>query len=145
MAYNTIKVKKYSDVIEEITAAGTITPGMLVEIDNTGKVKAHSGEGKAVLPMFALEDELQGKAISDDYGAGDKVQVWIPYRGDQVYALLATGQEVTPGTWLVSDGNGYLQEYSEDSDTEYPQIIVGVALETVDTSDVNSRIVIRVI
>lgn len=145
MAYNTIKVKKYSDVIEEMTAVGTITPGMLVEIDSNGEVQAHSGEGEAVLPMFALEDELQGKSITDNYSADDKVQVWIPYRGDNVYALLAQGEDVAIGTLLVSNGDGTLKAYSSASDTEYPQIIVGVALEAVDASEADARIVIRVI
>lgn len=145
MAYNTIKVKKYSDVIEEITAAGTITPGMLVELDSNGEVKAHSGEGEAVLPMFALEDELQGNSIDNDYSEDDKVQVWIPYRGDNVYGLLAQGEDVAIGELLVSNGDGCLKAYSEESDTEYPQIVVGVALEAVDASNDDARIVIRVI
>jgi len=146
MAKNTIKIKKYSDVIEEIDAAGTITPGMLVELDSNGDVQAHSTSGGVALPMFALEDELQGNEIDDDYSADDKVQVWIPYRGDQVYALLAQGEDVAIGTFLVSNGDGTLKEYTgdEESDEEFPQSIIAQALEAVDASGANTRIEVRV-
>jgi hypothetical protein len=147
MAKNTIKIKKYSDVIEEIDAAGTITPGMLIELDSNGDVQAHSTEGGVALPMFALEDELQGNEIDDDYSAGDKVQVWIPYRGDQVYALLAQGEDVAIGAFLDSNGDGTLKEYTGTtaSDVEFPQSVVAQALEDVDASDADTRIEIRVI
>ena len=82
MAYNTIKVKKYSDVIEEMVASAAVTPGMLLIIESTGKVKAHNQADKDVFPIFALEDELQGKGIDEAYAANDPVQCWIPYRGD---------------------------------------------------------------
>ena len=60
---NTVKVKKYSDVIEELVAGGTITPGMLLDISATNTVTAATGTG--TLPVFALEDELQGKGIDN--------------------------------------------------------------------------------
>jgi len=37
MAYNTIKLKKYLDIIEEYTPAASITPGMLLELTSAGK------------------------------------------------------------------------------------------------------------
>lgn len=137
MAYNTIKLKKYSDVIEEITAYAAITPGMLVKINSDGKVLLHSTVGGIVAPiMFALEDELQGKEIDDDYVAGDQVQCWIPYRGDQVYAILNDGQSVVIGDFLVSSGEGFLNKLTVGSagTTEFPEAIVAVSLERVDLS-----------
>lgn len=144
---NTIKLKKYSDVIEEIVAAGTITPGMLVELDNTGEVKAHSDEDGNVLPMFALEDELQGKTIDDDYVATNPVQVWIPYRGDKVNAILATGENVTIGTFLTSDGTGKLHAAPALASTGNvaPLQIVGVATEAVNAASADARIIIRIV
>lgn len=157
MAYKTIKVKKYSDVIEEIEAAGTIKPGMLLEVNSTGKVVAHNSAGENVLPMFALEDELQGKAISETYVSGDKVQVWVPYRGDFVYALLEDGNNVAIGDFVESAGNGNVQKHATDvSDApNYTNQIVGVAVEAVNLSESSGaessglqgdqRILIRVI
>ena len=78
MAFNTIKLKKYSDVIEEMIADAAIYPGMVVEMDSAAKVKVHATAGGNVVPvMVALEDELQGKGIDDAYATNDKVQVWI--------------------------------------------------------------------
>ena len=139
---NTIKLKKYSDVIEEIlsTSGAAITPGMLLELDSTaGYVKHHETAGGNALPMFALEDELQGKEITDQYAVSTLVQVWIPYRGDQVYAILADDNEVEIGDFLESDGNGFLQLHAADTassaeaSTSYTNQIVAVALEAVDT------------
>jgi len=109
---NTIKLKKYSDVIEEYVAAGTITPGMLLVFDANGKVAAHNAKGGSAFPMFALEDELQGKGIDDDYVATNRVQCWIPGRGDQVNALL-TGSAVVKGQYLQSAGDGTLEAYTQ--------------------------------
>lgn len=140
MAYNTIKVKKYSDVIEEKVASAAITPGMLLIIESTGKVKAHDQADKDVFPIFALEDELQGKGIDDAYAANDPVQCWIPYRGDIVNAILADGQKVVIGDPLTSDGYGRLKKHVTDTGastvpwTVYPEQIVGYAAEALDLS-----------
>lgn len=140
MAYNTIKVKKYSDVIEEMVASAAITPGMLLIIESTGKVKAHDKADRDVFPIFALEDELQGKGINDAYAANDPVQCWIPYRGDIVNAILADGQNVAIGDPLTSDGYGRLKKHVTDTGastvpwTVYPEQIVGYAAEALDLS-----------
>lgn len=140
MAYNTIKVKKYSDVIEEMVASAAVTPGMLLIIESTGKVKAHNQADKDAFPIFALEDELQGKGIDDAYAANDPVQCWIPYRGDIVNAILADGQKVVIGDPLTSDGYGRLKKHVTDTGastvpwTVYPEQIVGYAAEALDLS-----------
>lgn len=140
MAYNTIKVKKYSDVIEEMVASAAITPGMLLIIESTGKVKAHNQADKDVFPIFALEDELQGKGIDEAYAANDPVQCWIPYRGDIVNAILADGEKVDIGDPLTSDGYGRLKKHVTDTGastvpwTVYPEQIVGYAAEALDLS-----------
>lgn len=153
MAYNTIKIKKYSDVIEEFVAASAITPGMLVAVASTGKIAAHAvADGNAV-PMFALEDELQGKGIDDAFAALDPVQVWIPYRGDVVYALLFNGETVVIGDLLCSNGDGTLKKFDAATSAaviEAPMLIVGVAVEAVDMSgssavDPSGRIKVRIV
>ena len=141
MAYNTIKVKKYSDVIEEMVASAAITPGMLLIIESTGKVKAHNQADKDAFPIFALEDELQGKGIDDAYAANDPVQCWIPYRGDIVNAILADGENVAIGDPLTSDGYGRLKKHVTDVGASaaelvsiYPLQIVGYAAEALNLS-----------
>lgn len=135
MGFHTVKIKKYSDVIEEFVANATLYPGMLIELISTGKVQKHASEDGNVFPMFALEDEMQGKGIVDAYAAADVVQCWIPYRGDIVYGLLEDGQSVLIGDELTSAGNGYLKKYVPTDDStfvQHPLQIVGWAAETLD-------------
>ena len=152
MAKNTIKVKKYSDVIEEYTAtAVAITPGYFLEVTSADVVQAHSTAGGNTFPLVALEDELQGDGIDDNIAASQKVQCWIPYRGDQVYAWLKDGQSVAIGAALESAGDGTLQAHTADSAgvVEYPNAIVAVALEAVDLSasanTAKGRIIVRIV
>ena len=137
-AKNTIKLKKYLNVIEEYVAAAAILPGELIELNAAGTVQPHSTAGGNQIQMFALEDELQGKGIDDAYAIGDKVQCWIPTRGDQVYAILADGNDVAIGDFLESNGAGELQLHTPDpgsgGEVEYANPIVAISLEDIDTS-----------
>jgi len=144
MAYNTIKLKKYSDVIEEFEANAAITPGMVVELMSTEKVRKHATASGNVIPvMVALEDELQGNGINDDYAAGDVVQVWIPGKGDQFYALLKDEETIVIGDALESDGFGKVKKHTVEATTSadvqevntiYSRPIIGIAMEAKDLS-----------
>lgn len=144
MSYNTVKIKKYLDIVEESTANAAITPGMLIEPMSTGKVRAHATAEGNVIPMFAFENELEGQDLDDNYEADDKVQCWIPQRGEEVYAILADGYDIDIGDWLASNGDGYLREHTAETEswgvseagevTVKPLQIVAQALEAVDTS-----------
>jgi len=145
MAYNTVKIKKYLDIIEEYEASEAISPGMLVEpVAAAETIKKHATEGGNAIPMFALEDELQGKGLSDAYAAGDKVQVWVAQRGEIVYAQIEDEQSIAIGDFLESNGQGYLQEYtaqtadSDDAITVYPNKIIAQALEALDLSSLSA-------
>jgi hypothetical protein len=163
MAKNSIIVKRTgAEVIEEYTAtAVAIKPGFLLELTSAGLVQAHSSAEGNVLPMFAIEDQFQGKSIADSYAVSVKIQCWIPRRGDQVYAYLADGQTVVIGDFLESNGAGALQKHVSETEswdvaspagsiTVPPNPIVGVALEAVDLSaSANEsnlgRIIIRIL
>jgi hypothetical protein len=143
MAFNTVKIKKYSDVVEEFEANAAITPGMLVEVMSTGKLRAHATALGNAFPMFALEDELQGKGIDDDYAAGDQVQAWIPGRGDIVNALLRDEENVAIGDFVESDGEGRLRKYvaeavlsadAQEANTILEHRIVGQVVAAVNLS-----------
>ena len=126
--YKTIKVKKYSDVIEEFVVAEekTIAPGMVVKLTANGEVEP----GGSALLMVALEDELQGKGIDDAYVAGDPVQVWIHYRGDIFNGI---GSGLTVGTFVEADTDGKLVTHSTG-------VVVGQVVEVLE----NNRVLIRV-
>ena len=144
MAYNTIKVKKYLDVVIEKEAAAALYPGHLLELTSSNTVQKHSSADTFAVPMFALEDELQGKGIGDAYAAGSKVQVWVAQRGEQVYAVLRDGESVAIGDELSSYGDGTLAKSESifeslssinDGQDYSTRPIVGIALEAVDLSD----------
>jgi hypothetical protein len=152
MKRNTIILKDYLHVFEEYEAAAALSPGMLVELTTAGKIQKHSGAGRTALPMFPIEDALQGKTIRDAYAAGDKVRVWIPQRGDIVYGLLADEESVVIGDYVESNGLGYLRKVSraneswESADTApgggnhstWDQHIVGQVLETKDLTSLST-------
>lgn len=128
MAFNTIKLKKYLDVVIEKVAASAITPGHLVELTSANKVQVHSGAGLIAAPiMVALEDELQGKTIDDAYAADDPVQVWVCQSGEVAYMLVKDGETITIGEKVESAGDGTVQAYTSG-------VVLGVALDAVDMS-----------
>lgn len=144
-SYNTIKIKKYVDIYKELVANATIIPGMLIERMSTNKVRAHATSQGNASPIFAIEDELQGNGIDDAYAANGVVKCGYFVSGEEVYAILADGQNVGVGTLLASNGNGFLKAHvaeveSWDSDdggkvTVYPLAVVARSLEAKDLSD----------
>ncbi len=128
MAKNTIKLKKYLDVNVEYPANAAITPGNLIELLSTGKVRKHTAEGGLTLPMFALEDELQGRDIDTNYAEDAPVQCWIAQRGEEVYALIADGEDVSVADKLASNGDGTLKVVESDD------VPIAIALEAIDLS-----------
>jgi hypothetical protein len=145
MKHNTIILKNYSNIFLEYVSAAVVTPGELLELTTAGFVQDHSTAGGNVLgPMFAIEDALQGKAIWDNYASGALVRVWIPTRGDEVYAILADGQHIEIGEALESNASGYLQKWTGDAgdSTNATKLlsIVGYALEAKDLSGDSSAV-----
>lgn len=137
MAKNTIKLKKYADVNKEFAAGGTITPGMLISLGSANTVVAHAVAGGTVAPkMFALENELEGEGIDDNYASGDKVQCWITQPGEEVYAILADGENIVIGDKLESKGDGTLREWTplNSEAAGHENSLVAIALEAVDTT-----------
>src|SRR3990170_5430115 len=128
MAIKTIKLKNYQDVFLELLAGGTLYPGMLLLHGSNNTVVAHNDGAPAnCIPMFALEDALQGKDIDDAYASGDPVRVWIPGRGDEVYAIAEDGHNYTIGTFVESNGSGYMQPFTSGK-------AVGYVCEAIDLS-----------
>lgn len=131
-------------VRKEYVAGGTITPGMLIKLGSAGTVTAHNDASGNAQKLFALEDELQGKEISQNYSSADQVLCGVFGRGDEVNAILATSQTIVIGDLLESAGNGYLQKHSPDpEESEARKVqegIVAMALEAVTTTTAVSRI-----
>src|SRR3954471_6525306 len=82
-------VGKEHAIMKELIAGGTITPGMLVSINSTGKYIAHATAGGPALPIFADMYDLNGKGIDDNYAANDWVQAWVVQPGSEINGLVA--------------------------------------------------------
>ena len=139
MAHKTITIMG-DPIRKENLASGAITPGHLIERLAATTVRNHTTSGGNAQKMFALEDELQGKEIGEDYATGTRVMFGIFRAGDEVYARIANGQTVAYGNLLESNGDGELKVHVpqtlEDSNpgSNYTQRIIGKALEALDLS-----------
>ena len=106
MARQTVKIKSYTDVNNEYAANAAITPGMLIELMSTGKVRAHATAEGNVINLFALEDNMRGRDILTAFAANEPVQCWSPTPGDEVAAIIADGENIVIGDFLASNGDG---------------------------------------
>ena len=134
---NTIRLLSDS-YLKEAEAAAAITPGHVLERVSTGKVQKHSSAGGNAAPrLVAVEDDLQGNDLTDDYASGDRARFIACRPGDEMLLILKDGESVVIGDKLESAGNGEVQKHTADSAgvVEYPEAIVGIALEAVDASD----------
>lgn len=107
-----IHLAGHGTAVNDVPAGGAITPGMLIErYSNSGVAtfRAHSTAGGNAVPTFALDQREMNKGISDDYAAGDLVHGLVCWPGAVVYAIIASGQNITAGTFLESAGNGKLR------------------------------------
>jgi len=135
MAYKTITLKGDPVRFERVAAAG-ITPGHLIELTSADAVQAHATAGGTAMTCFALEDENQGKGITDAYTVANVVLAAVFKPGDEVLGLLANGETAAIGTLLESYGDGTLRVVDVDASAGEiaVQSVVGVALEVVDMS-----------
>jgi len=108
MAYRTI-ILRGEGIRKERVAAGTIQPGMLVELTSADKVQAQSNSTTTpVQKAVAVEDDMWGKGVSDNYSADALVQYNLMQTGEEVAALIAASQTIPIGMALESDGAGAL-------------------------------------
>lgn len=120
---------------EEGRAGATITPGMLIALNNAGTYVPHATADGPAEVNFALEDALIGKTIDDNYAIGDLVRFTQPRRGDVVLAILHHYSNVQDGDFLSSSGNGCVKKASGGDDSA-----ILVALEDRNASDTDSTL-----
>lgn len=143
---NTI-VLKGNGVRKERLAGGTITPGHLVLINTSDQVVVHPNAAQNARKMFAVENDIEGEGIDDNYTSGDTVQFETFQPGDEVYALVAAlATAVTIGAALESAGDGTLRIQTADAASDQTQrdAVVAYAKEAVDNSGGSSVARIKV-
>jgi len=149
----TVILKRYNNVQFEAIAHEAITPGSLVEVMSTGKIKNHATAQGNAIPYFVIEDAIMGKTIDDNVAQGDLARVMVAGRGDEVNAILNTSQTIVVGDLLASAGDGTLEEFTAikcDSNASAgavttPLQAVAMALEAVTTTSATKRIKVRII
>lgn len=95
---------------KEAIAGGTITPGMLLAYTAAGAIVAHAQAGDNAMPYFALEYDLTGRDIDDNYAEDDQVLFEAGYPGAQYYAIIADNENIAFDDPLTSNGDGTLRE-----------------------------------
>ena len=129
MARNTVKLKKYVDIIIERKALETVYPGQLVKVNADDTVSAHDVEGGVAAVLLALEDELQGRGLDWEryaYTAGQPVQVWCAVPGEVANVEVPPTVTIERGNYLASDGLGGFKV------AEAGENVVGMAMEAWD-------------
>ena len=149
MANNTIALKgEYTR--KEAEASEAVTPGELVEFGGSNDIQKHSTAGGNARAAFALENDLVGEGIDDDYDSGDRLQYGVFRQGAEVYALLATGAasavSVSKGSPVESAGDGTVQNWATAAEATPVEVdnLVGYALESVDNSAGGSEARIKI-
>lgn len=116
-------------------AAGTITPGQLLVLGTGDTVLRHATAHGWHNRWFAVENDIAGDDLDDNYASGEVVQIQAARPGDEIYAFLADGQNVAIGALLSSNGNGDLRAILADSsDVVIEPVAVAMALEALDLS-----------
>ncbi len=108
----TVILKRYNNVQFEAIAHEAITPGSLVEVMSTGKIKNHATAQGNAIPYFVIEDAIMGKTINDNVAKDDLARVMVAGRGDEVNAILNTSQTIVVGDLLASAGGGTLGKFT---------------------------------
>lgn len=121
-------------------AAEAITPGHLVTWNGSGLLIKHNDDASNAAPMFALEREELGNDIDDAYAIGDQVKVGAFHPGCRVYALVPSGQNVSKGDYLTSDGAGRLTKTSVSATCRTAQ-----AMETIGAVTADTRIRVQIV
>ncbi len=141
MAIKTITLKG-TGMRKELTVGSVITPGHLVERSSGNQGVVHPTSGGNAQKIFAVEDDIQGNGIDDDYASGEQGQFDWYRAGDEVYAWAqGLGTAIVIGSALMSAGDGTLilhvapdLEVSGAAPDLALNQIVAYALEAVDLS-----------
>jgi len=138
---NTISLKGLG-TRKEAAADVAVTPGYLLEFGATG-VQPHSSAGTDAAAAFAVENDIAGKGIDDDYAIADQVLYSVFTPGDEVYGLVAAAAAaIVKGDFLESAGDGTLRKHTAQAVVEggaatytiSSKAIVARAIEAVDNS-----------
>ena len=129
MANNTIKLAVYGlpPVELEQTCSVAVDPGMLLTRLTDGTIAPHNRVDFFTSPkLVAVENIFEGKTISDQYAAWEKVWFIGARPGDVMWMWLAAGEDADIGSILISNLDGTL---AVGAAPHLASSIVGTSLE----------------
>ena len=108
---NTIFLGGDRTVVNDLAAKVALTPGFLVERNNTGGVIRWQLATTDVAgpPAVATDQSMLNKGVDDNYAIGDLVEVSILHKGATAWMFVASGQNISAGNLLGSAGDGTLK------------------------------------
>lgn len=121
---DTILIKGDSWVTHEADAAVALTPGEFVVFASDGDFELPAAGDMSKL--IVIEDDLQGKGITDDYAIAANCRAVFPQPGSIVRAIIADGVIITIGLELEVNNAGHLIALASNQP-------IAVALEAVDS------------
>lgn len=103
--------------LKETFANGVITPGDFLERATDGDLQRQSTLGQPGPKIIALENDLKGGEITDNYASGDNVRAAYVKPGDEVYAFVpANAPAIVIGDRLIFDGTGCVKKATSQTD-----------------------------
>ncbi|KKK77738.1 hypothetical protein LCGC14_2850570 [marine sediment metagenome] len=115
---------------KEGIAGAAVTPGHLVQ-GPASAIIVHAGAGLSAQKSFAVENEVVGNPISEDYAANDTLLYAVCPPGSIVYAIAAAAG-VTAEDFVESTGDGTLRTVATSAATADTarNSVIGKALDT---------------
>lgn len=90
--------------------AGVVRPGMLLNIRNQAAIVAHNEAGQECQVAVAVENDLVGKGIDDNYANPEQIRYVILGDGERFFGIIDENQNIVAGDLLSSSGDGTLRE-----------------------------------
>lgn len=110
-------------------AAGNITAGYLVKVDNAGKVVVHATAGGRAMRLFADNKYDTQSGLKSTFANGDNVPIIHAKAGYELNVRIAAGASaIVKGDELESAGDGTIRKMAGTTDR------IGIALAAVDNS-----------
>ena len=113
---NTIHLSGEAQEVGDLAAGVAICPGMLVERYNPSGViiraRPHATASVATARNFAVEQSEVNKNVNDVYAINDLVRAKHISTPGTAWAIIASGQNITAGQKLESNGDGSLKAYA---------------------------------
>jgi hypothetical protein len=101
---NTITKRCFTVIQDEALTAAALLPGTNVVRNSANKFAA--GTATATSMKILIEDELQGKVVSETYASGARAQARTYRRGDLVLVMLKAEESVVIGDGIEPTAAG---------------------------------------